>query len=129
KNQLDRLVPVHHVVDMTLAGNAIERELAMVKVKGKGDNRVEALRLADAFRARPLEPSSRERRWLLQRLRSSRPDQGVFSGRKRLRPWASVLLGIGCSREWPRLIGDSRALPINTMRGRVSLSAPDQPDQ
>jgi len=52
KNQLDRLVPVHHVVDMTLAGDAIERELAMVKVKGKGDNRVEALRLADAFRAR-----------------------------------------------------------------------------
>jgi acetolactate synthase-1/3 small subunit len=50
KNQLDRLVPVHHVVDMTLAGNAIERELAMVKVKGKGENRVEALRLADAFR-------------------------------------------------------------------------------
>ena len=43
KNQLDRLVPVHHVVDMTLAGNAIERELAMVKVKGKGENRVEAL--------------------------------------------------------------------------------------
>jgi len=50
KNQLDRLVPVHHVVDMTLAGDAIERELAMVKVKGKGENRVEALRLADAFR-------------------------------------------------------------------------------
>ena len=37
KNQLDRLVPVHHVVDMTLAGDAIERELAMVKVKGKGE--------------------------------------------------------------------------------------------
>src|SRR6186997_3324057 len=47
KNQLDRLVPVHHVVDMTLEGNSIERELAMVKVKGKSDNRVEALRLAD----------------------------------------------------------------------------------
>jgi acetolactate synthase-1/3 small subunit len=55
KNQLDRLVPVHHVVDMTLAGDAIERELAMVKVKGKGDNRVEALRLADAFRARVID--------------------------------------------------------------------------
>ena len=40
KNQLDRLVPVHHVVDMTLAGDAIERELAMVKVKGKGDNQL-----------------------------------------------------------------------------------------
>src|SRR5918998_2469158 len=51
KNQLDRLVPVHRVVDMTTTGNSIERELAMVKVKGKGDDRVEALRLADAFRA------------------------------------------------------------------------------
>jgi acetolactate synthase-1/3 small subunit len=58
KNQLDRLVPVHHVVDMTLAGNAIERELAMVKVKGKGDNRVETLRLADAFRARVIDATT-----------------------------------------------------------------------
>ena len=58
KNQLDRLVPVHRVVDMTLAGSSIERELAMVKVKGKGDNRVEALRLADAFRARVIDAST-----------------------------------------------------------------------
>jgi acetolactate synthase-1/3 small subunit len=49
---------VHHVVDMTLAGNAIERELAMVKVKGKGENRVEALRLADAFRARVIDATT-----------------------------------------------------------------------
>src|SRR3954471_18105539 len=55
KNQLDRLVPIHRVVDMTLAGGSIERELAMVKVKGKGDHRVEALRLADAFRARVID--------------------------------------------------------------------------
>ena len=58
KNQLDRLVPVHHVVDMTTVGNAIERELAMVKVKGKGENRVEALRLADAFRARVVDATT-----------------------------------------------------------------------
>ena len=58
KNQLDRLVPVHHVADMTLAGNAIERELAMVKVKGKGESRVEALRLADAFRARVIDATT-----------------------------------------------------------------------
>ncbi len=58
KNQLDRLVPVHHVVDVTLAGDAIERELAMVKVKGKGENRVEALRLADAFRARVIDATT-----------------------------------------------------------------------
>jgi acetolactate synthase-1/3 small subunit len=58
KNQLDRLVPIHHVVDMTLTRNAIERELAMVKVKGKGDQRVEALRLADAFRARVIDATT-----------------------------------------------------------------------
>src|SRR2546426_4799765 len=49
KNQLDRLVPVHRVVDMTLVGPAIPRELPMVKVRGKGDNPGEALRLAGGF--------------------------------------------------------------------------------
>ena len=51
KNQLDRLVPVHSVTDLTAGGRPIERELALVKVAGKGDKRVEALRLAEAFRA------------------------------------------------------------------------------
>ena len=55
KSQLERLVPVHRVIDMTIAGRAIERELAMVKVRGKGELRVEALRLADAFRARVID--------------------------------------------------------------------------
>ena len=55
KNQLDRLVPIHRVVDMTLAGPSIQRELAMVKVRGTGEPRVEALRLADAFRARVID--------------------------------------------------------------------------
>jgi acetolactate synthase-1/3 small subunit len=55
KNQLERLVPVHRVVDMTVAGPHIERELAMIKVAGKGEPRVEALRLADAFRARVID--------------------------------------------------------------------------
>jgi acetolactate synthase-1/3 small subunit len=55
KNQLDRLVPIHRVVDMTLTGPSIERELAMVKVRGTGEPRVEALRLADAFRARVID--------------------------------------------------------------------------
>ena len=58
KHQLERLVPVHRVIDMTTAGPAIQRELAMVKVRGKGDNRVEALRLADAFRARVIDAST-----------------------------------------------------------------------
>jgi acetolactate synthase I/III small subunit len=55
KNQLDRLVPIHRVHDLTVEGPSIERELAMVKVRGKGENRVEALRLADAFRARVID--------------------------------------------------------------------------
>ena len=55
KNQLERLVPVHRVVDMTLLKQPIQRELAMVKVRGKGETRVEALRLADAFRARVID--------------------------------------------------------------------------
>ena len=58
KNQLERLVPIHRVSDLTVAGGAIERELAMVKVRGIGDNRVEALRLADAFRARVIDATT-----------------------------------------------------------------------
>lgn len=58
KNQLDRLVPVHRVVDMTVAGPSLERELALVKVRGGGENRVESLRLADAFRARVVDAST-----------------------------------------------------------------------
>ena len=55
KHQLDRMVPVYNVVDMTLTGGSIERELAMVKLRGTGDHRVEALRLAEAFRARVID--------------------------------------------------------------------------
>jgi len=56
RHQLERLVQIRRVVDLTESTTpAIERELAMVKVRGKGDNRVEALRLADAFRARVID--------------------------------------------------------------------------
>ena len=58
KHQLERLVPVHRVVDLTESGRALERELALIKVRGKGDNRVEALRLADAFRARVIDATT-----------------------------------------------------------------------
>ena len=58
KNQLDRMVPVHRVVDMTVLGPHIERELALVKVRGKGEHRMEALRLADAFRARVIDATT-----------------------------------------------------------------------
>ena len=57
KHQLDRMIPVYRVVDMTQTKRSIERELAMVKVRGRGDERVEALRLADAFRARVIDAS------------------------------------------------------------------------
>jgi acetolactate synthase-1/3 small subunit len=58
RHQLERMVPVHSVADLTDQGNAIERELALIKVAGKGEKRMEALRLADAFRARVIDATS-----------------------------------------------------------------------
>jgi acetolactate synthase I/III small subunit len=55
KNQLDRLVPVHRVVDLTAGSPAIQRELAMVKVRGKGKRHNEAQKLADTFGARIID--------------------------------------------------------------------------
>jgi acetolactate synthase I/III small subunit len=55
KAQLDRLVPVHRVLDLTTSGPSIERELALVKVRSKGEQRMEALRLATAFGAKPVD--------------------------------------------------------------------------
>ena len=55
KNQLGRLVPVHNVVDLTRDHDAVEREMALIKVAGEGERRVEALRLSDAFRARVID--------------------------------------------------------------------------
>jgi acetolactate synthase-1/3 small subunit len=55
KAQLDRLVPVHKVSDLTMEGPHLSRELALIKVIGRGENRMEALRLADAFRARVVD--------------------------------------------------------------------------
>src|SRR5690606_26596923 len=51
KAQLDRLVPVHRVRDLSLSGSFVERELALVKVVATGEKRVEALRIADIFKA------------------------------------------------------------------------------
>ncbi|GEN98808.1 acetolactate synthase small subunit [Novosphingobium sediminis] len=56
--QLERLVPVHKVVDLTEVGPYVERELALIKVAGKGENRVEALRLADVFRAKVVDTTT-----------------------------------------------------------------------
>ena len=55
KAQLGRLVPVHRVVDLSVDRPGIEREMALIKVAGEGDKRVEALRLSDAFRARVID--------------------------------------------------------------------------
>ncbi len=55
KAQLDRLVPVHRVTDLTQLGPHVARELALIKVASTGDDRVEALRLAEAFRARVVD--------------------------------------------------------------------------
>ena len=51
KAQLGQIVPVHEVHDLTVEGPSVERELALLKVSGNGEKRVEALRLADIFRA------------------------------------------------------------------------------
>ncbi|PWK72851.1 acetolactate synthase small subunit [Aminobacter sp. AP02] len=64
KHQLERIVPVHRVVDLTVmaqelgTGGALARELALVKVAGTGEARVEALRLAEAFRAKVIDANT-----------------------------------------------------------------------
>ena len=55
KAQLGRIVVVHKVNDLTVEGASVERELALLKVEGEGDKRVEALRLADIFRANAVD--------------------------------------------------------------------------
>jgi acetolactate synthase I/III small subunit len=56
--QLERLVPVHKVTDLTTAGPHVERELALIKVAGTGDKRVEALRVAEIFRAHVVDTTT-----------------------------------------------------------------------
>jgi len=51
KAQLARIVPVHEVHDLTVEGPSVQRELALIKVAGRGESRIEALRLAEIFRA------------------------------------------------------------------------------
>ena len=55
KAQLSQIVPVKKVRDLTTYGPHVNRELALVKVEGKGENRIEALRIADIFRANPVD--------------------------------------------------------------------------
>jgi acetolactate synthase-1/3 small subunit len=58
KAQLSRLVPVHKIRDLTDEGPFVEREMMLVKVAGKGESRIESLRLADIFRARVVDSTT-----------------------------------------------------------------------
>jgi len=58
KAQLSRLVPVHKIRDLTDEGPFVEREMALIKVAGKGESRIESLRLADIFRARVVDSTT-----------------------------------------------------------------------
>ena len=58
KAQLERLVPIHKVSDLTVDGPSVERELALIKVRGSGERRVESLRIADIFRARAVDSTA-----------------------------------------------------------------------
>ena len=58
KAQLERMVPVHSVSDLTVEGPHVEREVALVKVQGSGEKRVESLRIADIFRARTVDSTN-----------------------------------------------------------------------
>ncbi|MGE0768367.1 MAG: acetolactate synthase small subunit [Hyphomicrobiaceae bacterium] len=57
KNQLDRMVPVHKVIDLTVETDPLERELALIKMAGRGEKRIESLRLAEIFKARVIDAS------------------------------------------------------------------------
>ena len=58
KAQLDRLVPVHRIADLSLDGPHLSREMMLIKVAGAGEERMEALRLAEAFRARVVDATT-----------------------------------------------------------------------
>ena len=58
KAQLSRLVPVHKIHDLTDEGPFVEREMALIKVSGRGESRIESLRLADIFRARVVDSTT-----------------------------------------------------------------------
>lgn len=58
KAQLERLVPVHRVVDMTVETDVLEREMALIKVAGTGEKRVEALRVSESFRAHVVDTTA-----------------------------------------------------------------------
>jgi acetolactate synthase I/III small subunit len=78
--QLERLVPVHKVSNLTVEGPSVERELALVKVAATGDPRVESLRLADAFRARVIDTTTGSFTFEITGARESSPSAAAPRG-------------------------------------------------
>ena len=123
KAQLSRLVPVHKIHDLTDEGPFVEREMALIKVAGKGELRIESLRLADIFRARVVELDDGELRFRDDRLerkaqRLHRPDGA---------PWPRRDLAHRRGGDLPRrreLLASlhRRSLPLAGNRGPVAIS-------
>ena len=85
KHQLERLVPVHRVRDLTRRRpTSLERELALIKVTGKGEKRIEALRIAEIFRAKVVDTSHRAFR--VRDHRQAEQDRAVHPDHDRARP-------------------------------------------
>ena len=140
RHQLERLVPVHSVKDLTLTVRAIERELAMIKVRGKGENRVEAMNLAEAFRAKVIDATVESFIFELtgraeqdRRLRRAHAPAGL--GRsvahrcRRDLPWAGADLGAARLRQPVSEAGlerqsESVSSDSNGMRRHFRVSAP-----
>src|SRR6201986_1132723 len=108
RHQLERLVQIRRVVDLTeSAAPAIERELAMVKVRGKGENRVEALRLSDAFRARVIDATTES--FVFE----------ITGGSEKIDQFVSLMLPLG-------LVEVSRTGIVAISRGAEGMGLPNE---
>lgn len=58
KALLERLVPVHKVVDISVQGEHIERELGLFKIISTGAKRTEALKIADEYGAKVIDSTA-----------------------------------------------------------------------
>src|ERR1700742_1909957 len=56
--QLEKMVSTRHVMNVTLDPNGVQRELALVKVRGAGADRGEALRIGEIFRAKVIDTTT-----------------------------------------------------------------------
>ena len=88
KHQLERMVPVHRVIDLTIESESLERELALIKVSGKGDQRIEALRLAEIFKADVIDASTEH--FIFQLTGRSIDIETIYRDHDRTRPGGSL---------------------------------------